>query len=118
MHPRWFEGFAVTTKPVGWEGVALFTAQWVSGTQATNYYGPITVELWTPDVVESEREAAWVDAEARLFEKLREKAEKLGANAVVGLDVTINPFATNEVTLVPGLLFKATGTAAKLEMIS
>lgn len=120
MFPGWPKGDSVTAtepEPVEWDGVALFTSPWVSGLKAASYFGPISVELWADDGVESEREAAWVKAEAKLLEKLREKAFQLGANAVVGLDITLNPFAVHSVTNVPGLYLHAVGTAAKLEKV-
>ena len=116
MHPFWFEGRPVTdAEPVEWDGVALFTSPWVSGLSAKAYFGPISVELWIDDGVESEREALWVSAEARLLENLREKAFKLGANAVVGVDITLNPFAVHKTTNTPCLYLHVVGTAAKLE---
>lgn len=106
----------MTTTAPDWEGVALFTAQWVSGLQARDYFGSIMVEFWAPELVTSDCDEAWPAAESILLERLREKAAKMGANAVVGLDITLNPFAIHS----DGsrrLYLRAAGTAAKLEKL-
>ena len=56
----------------------------------------------------------WSKAERELLESLRDKARGLGANAVVGLEVTLDPFALSEKGTT-GLRLHAVGTAAKLE---
>ena len=62
-----------------------------------------------------DRVEAWTRAERELLESLRDKARSLGANAVVGLEVTLDPFAQAEEKEVTGLRLHAVGTAAKLE---
>ena len=101
---------------LGTEDVELYTSPWVSGTRAAAYFGPISSELFLPDDSVEDRSAAWTRAERELLESLREKARTLGANAVVGLEVTLDPFAQscdNEKDT--GLHLHAVGTAAKLE---
>ncbi len=98
------------------EDVELYTSPWVSGTRAAAYFGPISSELFLEDDPETDRSDAWTKAERELLESLRDKARGLGANAVVGLEVTLDPFAqstnSSEGT---GLRLHAVGTAAKLE---
>ncbi len=95
--------------------VELYTSPWVSGTRAAAYFGPISSELFLPDDSLEDRTAAWTRAERELLESLRDKARTLGANAVVGLEVTLDPFAHDEDKEGTGLRLHAVGTAAKLE---
>ena len=95
--------------------VELYTSPWVSGTRAAAYFGPISSELFLPDDSLEDRTAAWTRAERELLESLRDKARTLGANAVVGLEVTLDPFAHDEDKDGTGLRLHAVGTAAKLE---
>lgn len=78
------------------EGVVVFLATWVQGFRACGYFGVVRSEI---------RGGTWLDLEACLRD-LCEQAAKLSANAVVGLDATLDPFAREIVT---------TGTAAMLE---
>ena len=73
--------------------VELYTSPWVSGTRAAAYFGPISSELFLQDDQVEDRSSAWSKAERELLESLRDKARLLGANAVVGLEVTLDPFA-------------------------
>ena len=98
------------------QDVELYTSPWVSGTRAAAYFGPISSELFLPDEEVTDRTAAWTKAERELLESLRDKARTLGANAVVGLEVTLDPFArAPENEAITGLRLHAVGTAAKLE---
>lgn len=97
------------------DDVELYTSPWVSGTRAAAYFGPISSELFLDDAVVEDRSAAWSKAERELLESLRDKARALGANAVVGLEVTLDPFAQAAETKATGLRLHAVGTAAKLE---
>jgi len=99
------------------EDVELYTSPWVSGTRAAAYFGPISSELFLEDDSVDDRVEAWTRAERELLESLRDKARSLGANAVVGLEVTLDPFALAdpEKEDVTGLRLHAVGTAAKLE---
>ncbi len=96
------------------EDVELYTSPWVSGTRAAAYFGPISSELFLEDQAVDDRAEAWTKAERELLESLRDKARGLGANAVVGLEVTLDPFSKSEAG-VSGLRLHAVGTAAKLE---
>lgn len=92
----------------------LYTSPWVSGTRAAAYFGPISTELFLEDEGIDDRSEAWSKAERELLESLRDKARALGANAVVGLEVTLDPFAVSDKGT-SGLRLHAVGTAAKLE---
>lgn len=93
--------------------VTLYTSPWVSGTRAAAYFGPISMDLFRPDSEITDREQDWTKAETELLEGLRLKASLLGANSIVALEVTLDPFARKQG--VPGLSLHAIGTAAKLE---
>jgi len=95
--------------------VELYTSPWVSGTRAAAYFGPISSELFLQDDQVEDRSSAWAKAERELLESLRDKARLLGANAVVGLEVTLDPFARATDSDATGLRLHAVGTAAKLE---
>ena len=103
------------TEPGTSADVDLYTSPWVSGTRAAAYFGPISAELFLDDATVGNRAEAWGKAEIELLESLRDKARMLGANAVVGLEVTLDPFAQSKQTRASGLLLHAVGTAAKLE---
>ena len=75
----------------------------------------LTDLLAAPFAAGDDRSAAWTKAERELLESLRDKARSLGANAVVGLEVTLDPFAKCPKTEASGLRLHAVGTAAKLE---
>ncbi len=97
--------------------VELYTSPWVSGTRAAAYFGPISSELFLEDGSAEDRSEAWMKAERELLESLRDKARSLGANAVVGLEVTLDPFAKAADSEATGLRLHAVGTAAKLEAL-
>ena len=109
------ESSAYQTEPGIEEDVDLYTSPWVSGTRAAAYFGPISAELFLEDAAAGNRSEAWCKAEIELLESLRARARPLGANAVVGLEVTLDPFAHSKETASKGLLLHAVGTAAKLE---
>ncbi len=92
--------------------VGLYTGCWVTGTKAVQYFGPIKCERFLADAEVGDRAHAWYIAEVELLESLRFQARELGANAVVGLEVTTDPFATLDDVV--GLHLHAVGTAALL----
>jgi hypothetical protein len=94
--------------------VELHTSPWVCGTRAAAYFGAIDTDLFIADKGLVDRVEAWTAAEKELLEGLRVKAAALGANAVVGLEVTLDPFAKSAEGE-PGLRLRAVGTAARLE---
>jgi hypothetical protein len=98
--------------------VELYTSPWVTDTRAAAYFGPVAHEAtfrWRPHrggrrhlrcwcwLVEDPAPAAALD---EVLDGIRARARALGANAIVGLEVSADPFA--------GTLH-AVGTAAKLE---
>jgi len=90
--------------------IELHVAPWVAGTRADAYYGTVVVEFFLPDpYLEMEMEKAAIE----LLEGLQLKAYTLGANAIVALEVTLDPFALDK-TDRPGLRLHAMGTACKL----
>jgi uncharacterized protein YbjQ (UPF0145 family) len=109
-------GETISRAPLDSENdVELYTSPWVSGTRAAAYFGPISSELFLQDDQVEDRSEAWTKAERELLESLRDKARLLGANAVVGLEVTLDPFAHAPESDATGLRLHAVGTAAKLE---
>jgi hypothetical protein len=83
--------------------VGIYTSPWVSGTRAAAYYGPIHTEFLAPPGTE--------DIMIQVDEALKAKALELGANSVVGVEVTLDPFPEGQ----EGVMVRAVGTAAKLE---
>ena len=98
----------------GPEEVSLYTSPWVSGTRAAAYFGPLNVELFSPNPKDQKNNERRLNRYMqKLVKGLQDKAYKLGANAVVGLEITIDPFA--EEGNKKGVRFLVVGTAAKLE---
>ena len=94
--------------------VELHNAAWVGGTRAAAYYPPLICELFIGDDEVDDREAAWSVAEADLLASMRERAAALGANAVLGVELSLDPFSLR-CDGVTGLRLRATGTPALLE---
>ena len=95
--------------------VELYDKPWVGGTRAAAYFGPIMGECFLPDDENIDRSDSWSKAVLELLEKLRAMASVLGANSVVGVEVTLDPFALCPTTGEKGLKLLAVGTAALLE---
>jgi hypothetical protein len=92
--------------------VEIYTSPWVSGARSVVHFGPISAEFFlADDLIESS--AAFSKAEHELLESLRDKARTLGANGVVGLEVTVDPFARSE-TGESGIWLRAVGTAVRV----
>lgn len=86
--------------------VDMYSSPWVSGTRAAAYFGVVTSgALGTHETFEADMDA--------VLQELAEKTSRLGANAVVGLETTIDPFCDDEKPNV--LKIHTVGTAAKLE---
>ena len=94
--------------------VVICTEPWVSGTCAAAYFGPVSFELFLPDVDVEDRAEAWGRAEIELRASVCDKARAFGANYVVGFEVTLDPFAEAGEPARKGLRLHAIGTAAKL----
>jgi hypothetical protein len=99
------------------EEFEFYTSPWVSGTRAAAYFGPVTAEIFLDDDSILDREEDWMKAERELLEVLRDKAKALGANAVVGFEMTLDPFAYNKETGATGLRLYAVGTSTRLEAL-
>jgi len=97
-------------------GVELFSSPWASGTRAACYFGPISAALFLADCAEQRRSTAWGQAHRDLIDLIGSRAAALGANAIVGFEVVLDPFA--EESCRNGLLLYAVGTAAILEPLS
>jgi hypothetical protein len=98
--------------------VQLYTNAWVSGTRVQVYLGPVLAEIFVRDEDVTNRDCDWVDAQCELLEQLKSRARIKSANAVVGVELNFDPFATSPGDGRPALHLHAAGTAAKLERIS
>ncbi len=81
--------------------IGLHRDPWISGTIVVAYYGAVCVEV---------RDRDYERGIQRLEEAMQERAESVGATDVVGMEVSVDPFA------VPPI-FHGVGTAAKLERL-
>jgi uncharacterized protein YbjQ (UPF0145 family) len=95
--------------------IQLYTSPWVSCTRAAGYFGPIARQMFLEYGSGEDREEACYKALTELLEGIRTHAHDLGANAVVGLEITFDPFAVHPKSGCSGLSLYAVGTAAKLE---
>jgi uncharacterized protein YbjQ (UPF0145 family) len=98
--------------------VQLYTNAWVSGTRVQVYLGPVLAEIFVRDEDVKNRDCDWVDAQCELLEQLKSRARVKSANAVVGVELNFDPFATCPGDGRPALHLHAAGTAAKLERIA
>ena len=89
--------------------VRLWASPWVSGTRAAAYFGPVSIELFVPGTDPFE----WEKAQTELLEMLKLRTAVLGGNAVVGMEVSLDPFAEQDGAR--GLRLSVLGTAARLE---
>lgn len=85
--------------------VLISVEPWVSGTRSECYWGPVSVQLTVPH---AEIEFS-VD---RLLAMLCESLAAKGMNALLGLEIHIDPFAENE-----ACHLEAVGTGALLAPI-
>jgi uncharacterized protein YbjQ (UPF0145 family) len=95
--------------------VDLYESPWVSGMRAASYYPATMAEIFLLDSEVIDREAEWTEAEINLLDLMRSKAESLGCNAVVGMDIMMDPFAETEAGC--GLRLRAVGTPVVLESL-
>ena len=89
--------------------VELYFSPWVTGSRALDYPGPISIESFTED-----EELATIDKilTEDLIPRLAELAEESDANAVVGVEIHVDPFY--ELDGKKGLWVRIVGTAARL----
>jgi hypothetical protein len=95
-------------------GVSFYSSPWPGGVRASLYFGPISADVFVPDRTR-DRVYRWEAATDEALEVLVEQARVLGANAVVSLQIDLDPFALSPLTRESGLRIRATGTAARLE---
>ena len=88
----------------------------MSGTRAAAYFGPISAQAFV-DNRGDDSGVAWEKAEVEVMDSLRLKTHALGGNAVVGVEVTADPWGTCKKTGATGLVVMAVGTAARLEAL-
>jgi uncharacterized protein YbjQ (UPF0145 family) len=77
------------------------------------YFGAVSEDLFLCDRTSKKRRGGCAKAANSLLEQISRAAEQLGGNAVIGLEIHLNPFA--EMFGAKGLHLHASGTAAYLE---
>ena len=97
--------------------IELHHEPWVRGTHVKTHVGPVFVEIFVDDR-EPGRRSAWLKALLELLEGVRDKARGLCANAVVSIEITLDPFASTEGEKRSGLRLSAQGTAVILESVA
>ena len=87
--------------------ILVSPSQWLSGTKALAYFGPINASGYCLEPSSFGR--LW----RRLSKKLAREAHALGANSVVGAELQVDPF--REIRGRSVVYLQVIGTAAKLE---
>ena len=96
-------------------GVDLFHYPHVGGTHAKNL-GLVSLSMFVPDEASREgRFLRWCKAETELYKSLKDRTRTLGGNAVVGCEISLDPFAVDAASGSIGLSLCAVGTATVLE---
>ena len=65
--------------------VSVYSSPWITGTRATAYYGPLSSNSFFA--------TDWDTTITAGFDDIRKAAAILGANAIVGTEIHIDPFA-------------------------
>ena len=78
---------------------------------------PISSEIFVDDC-EPAHAFDWIKAQFEVLERLRDKARVLCANAVVSLEITLDPFACTDDGERSGVRLSAQGTAVTLELVA
>lgn len=100
-------------KPLTAEDIKIYTSPWVSGTRAAAYFGPVSHELSRiRPPVKKQRERVMLDSFVEILTGLRVLVLDMGGNAIVGLELQVDPFMSGN-----SIYWKATGTAARLELL-
>ena len=100
-------------KPETAEDIKIYTSPWVSGTRAAAYFGPVTHEITqTRPKNMKQREKVMVGSFVLSLSGLRVRVLDLGGNAIVGLELQVDPFVYGDI-----IHWVATGTAARLELL-
>lgn len=108
-------GAVVTSDSEVRPDVQLYTSPWVSGTRSLAYFGQISADLFVPDRLARNLGLAFEAAELAVRDVIQEKAQRLGANAVVSFEFTADLWCERGPEC--GMHFHATGVAAKLEQL-
>jgi len=100
-------------KPLTAEDIKIYTSPWVSGTRAAAYFGPVSHELSrVRPPGKKQREKAMLEGFVEILTGLRVIVLDMGGNAIVGLELQVDPFMSGD-----SIYWIATGTAAKLELL-
>ncbi len=100
-------------KPLTAEDIKIYTSPWVSGTRAAAYFGPVSHEFSrVRPPGKKQREKFMLDSFVEILTGLRVIVLDMGGNAIVGLELQVDPFIRGN-----GISWVATGTAAKLEAL-
>ena len=90
--------------------IGIYETPWVGGTRVTEFLGPVAatgfVSYRTGQSSQLRAVTAWRPI-------VQAKASALGANVVIGFDLSFDPFATYRGRI--GVRWTATGTAAHIE---
>jgi uncharacterized protein YbjQ (UPF0145 family) len=97
------------------EEIELHVSPWVSGARSAVYFGTITSDLFLEGNLVDDC-TALTTAEHELLEALGDKARALGANAVLALEMSLDPFARSDAGA-SGTTLHAVGTAVRLEPV-
>lgn len=79
--------------------VQIYTSPWVSGTRAVAYFGPVSVT--------AKHTSDWESTIQLALETIQDTTSSLGGNAIVGIEIAIDPFAEPPTLII-------IGTAAEL----
>ncbi len=94
--------------------IKLYEEAWAPGTRTKAQLGPISCEVFVDDR-EPAPITAWIKAQLKLLEVLRDEARAVCANAVLGLEITLDPFAYASSGEHSGVRLSARGAAVILE---
>lgn len=70
------------------DDIHLYTTPWVGGTRADAYYGALSSDAFY------DRKEDLEDAIVRAFTEVQKQCSLLGGNSIVGVEITIDPFAS------------------------
>lgn len=69
------------------DDIHLYTSPWVNGTRAANYFGPVGSK------VTYEKSSELGNAIVKACDEITATCSVMGGNAVVGVEITIDPFS-------------------------
>lgn len=88
--------------------IEIYTAPWVQG-RYTHYMGPIS----TMAFIHGTDQQDWSDGEIKTLEALAKIARSMQANAILGIEIVMDPFAMEHGKR--GLRISMAGTAARVD---